>query len=152
MSPAPSCRSCANSAPGTLSRSRRPPSRRSPISRRRWQPTGTSRRPSPSRRRGKRAMGDEVSFFTPARKKLLSVRAELTLRCGVSAPGVPPVLITPRLSQKLQQTLGEEASAELMTWMQHVDARVADVATRADLAELRADLAELRQEMQVGFA
>jgi len=84
--------------------------------------------------------------------KLLSVRAELTLRCGVSAPGVPPVLITPRLSQKLQQTLGEEASAELMTWMQHVDARVADVATRADLAELRADLAELRQEMQVGFA
>ena len=71
--------------------------------------------------------------------------------------------ITPRLSQKLQQTLGEEAGAEFMTWMHNVDARGADVATRADLAVLRgdlaelrqttrADMAELRQEMQVGFA
>ena len=71
--------------------------------------------------------------------------------------------ITPRLSQKLQQTLGEEAGAEFMNWMHQVDARVGDVATRADLAVLRgdlaelrqttrADMAELRQEMQVGFA
>ncbi len=78
--------------------------------------------------------------------------------------------ITPRLSQKLQQTLGEEAGAESMNWMHQVDARVGDVATRADLAVLRgdlavlrgdlaelrqttrADMAELRQEMQVGFA
>jgi len=101
-------------------------------------------------------MGDEVSFFTPARKKLLSVYAELTLRCGVSAPGVPPVPITPRLSHKLHQALGEEAGAEFMAWMHHVDARVADVVTRGDLAEMResmrADLAELRQEVQVGFA
>ena len=66
------------------------------------------------------------------------------------------MLITPQLSQKLQQTLGQEASAEFMNWMHQVDARVADVATRADLAEvresMRADMAELRQEMQVGFA
>jgi hypothetical protein len=80
------------------------------------------------------------------------------------------VPITPRLSQKLQQTLGEEAGAEFMNWMHQVDARVGDVATRADLAVLRgdfavlrgdfaelrqttrADMAELRQEMQVGFA
>jgi len=66
------------------------------------------------------------------------------------------VLITPQLSQKLQQTLGQEASAEFMNWMHQVDARVGDVATRADLAEvresMRADMAELRQEMQVGFA
>jgi len=57
-----------------------------------------------------------------------------------------------------------------MNWMHQVDARVGDVATRADLAVLRgdlavprgdlaelrqttrADMAELRQEMQVGFA
>jgi glutathione S-transferase len=62
------------------------------------------------------------------------------------------VPITPRLSQKLQQTLGEEAGAEFMNWMHQVDARVGDVATRADLAVLRGDFAELRQEMQVGFA
>ena len=52
--------------------------------------------------------------------------------------------------------MGQEASAEFMNWMHQVDARVADVATRADLAEvresMRADMAELRQEMQVGFA
>src|SRR6266516_7744604 len=83
-------------------------------------------------------------FFSPAGRKLLSVYAELTLRCGVSAPGVPPVPITPR-------SLGEEAGAEFMAWMHHVDARVADVVTRGDLAEMRADLAELRQEVQVGF-
>ena len=54
-----------------------------------------------------------------------------------------------------------------MNWMHEMDARVSDVATRGDLAEmrhatrgdlaqlradLRADFAELRQEMQVGFA
>src|SRR6266516_2824150 len=91
-------------------------------------------------------------FFSPAGRKLLSVYAELTLRCGVSAAGVPPVPITPRLSHKLHQALGEEAGAEFMAWMHHVDARVADVVTRGDLAEMRADLAELRQEVQVGFA
>ena len=64
--------------------------------------------------------------------------------------------ITPRLSHKLHQALGEEAGAEFMTWMHHMDARVADVVTRGDVAEMResmrADLAELRQEVQVGFA
>lgn len=59
--------------------------------------------------------------------------------------------ITPRLSQKLHEALGEEA-AEFVNWMYNVDARFGDVATRGDLAELRADLAELRQEMRVGFA
>jgi hypothetical protein len=66
------------------------------------------------------------------------------------------VPITPRLSRKLQQTLGEEAGVEFVNWMHHVGARVADTVTRGDLAEvreaMRADLAELRQEMQVGFA
>ena len=52
--------------------------------------------------------------------------------------------ITPRLSQKLHETLGAEA-AEFVNWMYNVDARFGDVATRGDLAELR-------QEMRVGFA
>ena len=60
--------------------------------------------------------------------------------------------ITPRLSQKVQQALGEEAGAELMNWMHGVDARVGDVATRADLTGLRADLAELRQTTRADIA
>jgi hypothetical protein len=60
--------------------------------------------------------------------------------------------ITPRLSRKLHQTLGEEAATDLVNWMQHADTRLTGVAMREDLAELRADFAELRQEMQVGFA
>ena len=54
--------------------------------------------------------------------------------------------ITPRLSRKLNQMLGEEAE-DLVNWMDHVDAQGAEwrEATRADLAEQR-------QEMQVGFA
>ena len=64
--------------------------------------------------------------------------------------------VTPRLSRKLHQALGEEAAEDLVNWMQRVDAQGAEVATRADVAELRlatrADLAELRQEMKVGFA
>lgn len=64
--------------------------------------------------------------------------------------------ITPRLSQKLQQTLGGQEGAEFVNWMHQMDARVSEVATHGDLAqlraELRADFAELRQEMQVGFA
>ena len=70
--------------------------------------------------------------------------AERTLGCGVP--------ITPRLSQKLQQTLGGQEGAEFVNWMHQVDARERDVATHGDLAQLRADIAELRQEMQVGFA
>jgi hypothetical protein len=64
--------------------------------------------------------------------------------------------ITARLSHKLHQTLGDEAAEDLVNWMQQVDAQRAQLATRADLAELRlatqADFAELRQEMQAGFA
>ena len=81
--------------------------------------------------------------------------------------------ITPRLSRKLHQTLGDEAGKDLVNWMQQMDAnhlnfarfdaRLGEAATRADLsgvradlAELReatrADLAELRQEMNTGFA
>jgi len=66
------------------------------------------------------------------------------------------VPITPRLSQKLQQTLGGQEGAEFVNWMHEMDARASDVATRSDLADvraqLRADIAELRHEMQVGFA
>jgi len=53
--------------------------------------------------------------------------------------------VTPRLSRKLHQALGEEAAEDLVNWIQQLDAQRADVATRADLAELR-------QEMEVGFA
>jgi len=93
--------------------------------------------------------------------------------------------ITARLSHKLHQTLGDEAAEDLVNWMQQVDAqraelrelnelnfsridaRLAEVATRADVAELRhatqadlaavrqetqGNLAELRQEMRTGFA
>jgi uncharacterized tellurite resistance protein B-like protein len=57
------------------------------------------------------------------------------------------VPITPRLSRKLLEALGEEAAEDLMDWMQQVD-------TLRELSrqEMRADLAELRQEMSVGFA
>jgi len=53
--------------------------------------------------------------------------------------------ITPRLSRKLNQMLGEEAE-DLVNWMDHVDAQGAEwrEATRADLAEQR-------QEMLTGF-
>ena len=53
--------------------------------------------------------------------------------------------VTPRLSRKLHQALGEEAAEDLVNWIQQLDAQRAEVATRADLAELR-------QEMKVGFA
>lgn len=87
-------------------------------------------------------------FFALAGKKLIFARAERTLGWGVP--------ITPRLSQKLPQTLGGESGAEFVNWMHEMDARVSDVATRGDLAELRhatrGDFAELRQEMQRNFA
>ena len=55
--------------------------------------------------------------------------------------------ITPRLSRKLNETLGEEAAEDLVNWMDDVDAQ------RAEWREaMRADFAELRQEMQAGFA
>src|SRR5881409_1551960 len=83
----------------------------------------------------------------PMGTKLIFGSAERTLRCGVP--------ITPRLSQKLQQTLGGQEGAEFVNWMHQMDARASDVATHGDLAELRAelraDIAELRQEMRVGF-
>lgn len=73
--------------------------------------------------------------------------------------------ITPRLSRRLHQALGEEAAADLVNWMQQVDAQRTELralneayVSRFDarFTELRqagaADLAELRQEMRVGFA
>lgn len=66
--------------------------------------------------------------------------------------------ITPRLSRKLNETLGEEAAEDLVNWMDDVDAQRAEwrEAMRADFAELRQEMqsgfAELRQEMRVGFA
>lgn len=84
--------------------------------------------------------------------------------------------ITPQLSRKLQQALGDEAAADLATWLQRMDAQRAELRelnemnfarfdarlnearheSKADLADFRlvtqADIAELRQEMQAGFA
>jgi hypothetical protein len=51
--------------------------------------------------------------------------------------------------------LGEEAAEDLVNWMRQVDAQELSFARiDARLAEvaMRADLAELRQEMHVGFA
>ena len=84
------------------------------------------------------------AFLGAVGTKLIFGFAERTLGCGVP--------ITPRLSQKLQQTLGGQEGAEFVNWMHQVDARERDVATHGDLDQLRADIAELRQEMQVGFA
>jgi len=76
----------------------------------------------------------------------------------------PPVAITPRLSRRLNQVLGEEAE-DLVTWMDRIDTQRAEwrEAMRADFAEsrqhtdaaiagLRQEMAGLRQEMLVGFA
>jgi hypothetical protein len=70
-----------------------------------------------------------------------------------------------KLSRKLQETLGPEASDAMIDWMNQTDARHeqlhAELAefrseVRADLAELRremdAKLGALREEMRVGFA
>lgn len=73
-----------------------------------------------------------------------------------------------RLARKLQQTLGDEAAQDLVTWMDQVDTQRDDLralirqvaerqeSARADMAELRQEMhlgfAELRQEMQAGFA
>lgn len=67
-----------------------------------------------------------------------------------------------KLSRKLQETLGPEASDAMVDWMNHSDARLDQfhtelVESRAELraelvetrAEMRADLAELRHELDV---
>lgn len=46
--------------------------------------------------------------------------------------------ISPHLSRKLQEALGQEASEDLVSWMGATDS-------------LRGDVAELRQEMRVSF-
>jgi len=66
--------------------------------------------------------------------------------------------ITPRLSHRLQETLGAEAAEDLVTWMHDMDARHAasQDTIRADIAELRtetdAGLTRVRQEMDAGLA
>lgn len=66
--------------------------------------------------------------------------------------------ITPRLSRRLNETLGDEAAEDLVNWMEDMESQRAEwrEAMRADFAELRQEMqvsfAELRQEMQVGFA
>jgi hypothetical protein len=74
--------------------------------------------------------------------------------------------ITARLSHKLHQTLGDDAAEDLVNWMQQVDAqraelrelnelnfsridaRLADLATHADLAGLRQDMAHLETRLE----
>src|SRR6266550_1665790 len=58
-------------------------------------------------------------FLVPSGTKLIFGFAEGTLGCGVP--------ITPRLSQKLQQTLGGQEGAEFVNWMHEMDARVGDL-------------------------
>lgn len=72
--------------------------------------------------------------------------------------------LTPRLSRKLHQALGEEAADDLVNWMQQVDAQRAELRELNELnfarfdarlaemrQEARADIAELRQETKAGF-
>ena len=47
--------------------------------------------------------------------------------------------LSPNLQRKLQQSLGPEAAADLLAWMQTMDAH-------------RSDIGEFRREMQAGFA
>ena len=47
--------------------------------------------------------------------------------------------ISPTLLHKLQETLGRDATEDLVTWMEQADAH-------------RGDIAELRHEMEIGFA
>ncbi len=65
----------------------------------------------------------------PVGAKLIFGFAERTLGCGVP--------ITPRLSQKLQQTLGGQEGAEFVNWMHEMDARDRDVATHGDFDQSR---------------
>lgn len=71
-----------------------------------------------------------------------------------------PVAISPRLSRKLTQVLGEEAE-ELVTKMDHLDGQrdamdAAIAGIRQEIAAFRLDVAQqigaLREEMRVGFA
>ena len=47
--------------------------------------------------------------------------------------------LSPHLQRKLQESLGQEAAEDLVSWMEQADSH-------------RADVAELRHEMQLGFA
>ncbi len=73
--------------------------------------------------------------------------------------------LTPRLTRKLHQTLGEEAAEDFVNWMRQVDAQRAELRELNELnfarfgarlgemrQDVRADVAELRQEMRGGFA
>jgi hypothetical protein len=80
--------------------------------------------------------------------------------------------VSPRLSRKLQQTLGDDAAEDLVSWIQNVEAQRAELRElndlnysrldarltelrrdmQADVAAMHADLGELRQEMRTGFA
>src|ERR1051325_1345201 len=89
---------------------------------------------------GGRVEFESPRFFTLTGKELIFAPAERTLGWGVP--------ITPRLSQKLQQTLGGQEGAEFVNWMHRMDAHVSEVATRSDLGELRADFAQLETRLQ----
>ena len=59
-----------------------------------------------------------------------------------------------KLSRKLQETLGPEASDAMIDWMNHTDTRLDELhAQIVELrSEMRADFAELRQEMDAKFS
>src|ERR671922_1121050 len=62
--------------------------------------------------------------------------------------------ISPRLTRKLTETLGEEAAEDLVSWMDGMEAQRAEWrdATRADFAEVRQEMRAGFAEVQVGFA
>ncbi len=71
--------------------------------------------------------------------------------------------ITARLSRRLHQTLGRDAAEDLVNWMQQMDAQRAELRELNELNFSRVDarlagmatqaqVAELRQELQAGLA
>jgi hypothetical protein len=64
---------------------------------------------------------------------------------GGTLSGVPSVPITAKLSRKLYETFGDEAAADMVDWMHHVDAQRAELRELNELnfARFEARLAQL---------
>src|SRR5205823_6215166 len=74
------------------------------------------------------------------------VSTSFRLRRQTTEPG-SAMPTPPKLSRKLQETLGNEAGDAMVEWMNQSDANHDDLRQ-----ELHADIVELRHEMHVGFA